>query len=113
MYRCFVCGERFDEPHVYQEETGVVAPDGTKEIWDYETCPHCGSEDFNELETCECCGEPKEYKELVDFSDFCEDCYEELKTLMLDVEKRFRHINPHCTHDDFLSMVEIYSDKER
>lgn len=117
MYRCFDCGRKFDEPYGYSEETGVVAPDGFRETAYVEECPYCGSEDFNELETCVCCGEAKEYSELFnvdrDIFDFCEDCYEELKTYMTEVSQRFREQNPQCTEDVFLGMVEVYADIER
>ena len=74
MYRCKNCGRTFSEKLIRDEETGVVAPDGVKEIISVGYCPHCGSESYKEVNECPLCGEAtKSISE-----DYCEDCIEEL-----------------------------------
>ena len=74
MYRCNNCGRAFSEKLIREEETGVVAPDGFKEVIAVGYCPHCGSDSYNEVNECPLCGEAtKSISE-----DYCEDCIEDL-----------------------------------
>jgi hypothetical protein len=72
MYICNDCGEVFEE----FKEVCEAHPYGMGSA--YETwcvCPYCESNDFDEAEECECCGEAFPKKSLTD--GLCEECYEE------------------------------------
>lgn len=47
VFKCDACGETFSNPHVREIKENL---DGERGIWldRIESCPHCGSEDFNE-----------------------------------------------------------------
>ena len=47
MFRCYRCGELFDEPDSVKVTENL---DGENGWWTYteEYCPHCGSQDFDE-----------------------------------------------------------------
>lgn len=51
MYICLHCGHSFDEPHNRYNRRWSDSDDSAA------YCPNCGSEDFEEAEKCEKCGE--------------------------------------------------------
>lgn len=75
MFYCFDCERNFDEP-----KTVCVSPGS---YWyceppEYEAvCPHCGSDDFTELEQCIVCGEPVDAS--FEWEGLCKDCLDEAK----------------------------------
>lgn len=64
MYKCSECEKFFNEPIIGQmeQDTGYVE----------QTCPHCGSDYFEEAIKCPICGNPTT-------QDFCQDCYDTVK----------------------------------
>ena len=54
MYKCNDCEREFETPRV--ETDSHWSPYGYEEEG-YGVCPHCGSEDYEEAEKCEECGE--------------------------------------------------------
>lgn len=64
MFKCKDCGNFFKEPNrtPMEEDTGYVE----------QTCPHCGSDYFEEAHACPICGEPTT-------EDFCQGCYDIVK----------------------------------
>ncbi len=116
MYRCDYCGEQFNEPDVVKEKTGVSADIGGFGYMDEElsfgVCPYCGSEDFSNMNTCVCCGEPTDYADFVDGSDYCKDCYEDFEGVMAVAMDRFIQ-QTNCIEIDFLNLMEIYLDNKK
>lgn len=80
MYICNKCGTTFSEPEV---EHGYMNCEywGAKCYMDdsTEVCPECHSEDFEEAEQCEWCGEWFSQDEL-NGCNVCEDCECEAET---------------------------------
>ena len=70
IYLCNTCGREFREPEIAVAATGVVASDGTPELWTYSVCPSCGSDDIETRERCELCGDRLASKG----SDYCNEC---------------------------------------
>ena len=70
MFICLHCGHEFEEIHAknYDSATGT---------WE-EYCPNCGSEDFEEAEKCEKCGEWHISDKVA--NGICEDCLTEAST---------------------------------
>ena len=86
---CQDCGETFDESEIEvdraYEYSDRIGHGGM--YWDDEyRCPHCGSEDIDECEICDLCGEyfPPSKLEYVGSSDFhaCEDCRDNLRRIV-------------------------------
>ena len=66
MYKCCECGEIFENParSPMEEDTGYVE----------QSCPCCGSDDYEEVYACPVCGEyTSEYR-----GTLCKQCHEEL-----------------------------------
>ena len=76
IYTCNECKHEFREPETEVEATGVVAPDGTPELWTFSVCPSCGSDDIDWREYCELCGDRVAAKG----SDFCNECLTIIET---------------------------------
>ena len=117
MYRCNNCGRPFEDELIREEETGVVAPDGFKEIKPFGYCPHCGSDSYNEVNTCPICGEATATKN----DDYCEDCIEELINELKLAVARWRIkieksldtvIQDDVTRDLFWSVMERENDTD-
>ena len=86
MYYCENCREEFDEPRIekttYEDfyEIGAEFPNKTE--MNLEKCPYCGSDEFEEMETCDKCGEYCLECDLVDTDEMvgggigylCPDC---------------------------------------
>lgn len=70
MYYCEYCKNEFDTPKIekttYEEYYGVDDKFADKHEMLLEKCPHCNSEEFEEMETCDRCGEFCRYDDLVD-----------------------------------------------
>lgn len=87
MYYCENCKSEFEEP--IKEKTSFENYYGVDHLFSdshdftLEKCPHCGSEEIEEMKTCERCGEFCRYEDLLDteelarggIGDICPDCY--------------------------------------
>ena len=71
MYKCKQCERLFDTPEIIKERTGVFS-EGRAEEFEVGVCPNCGSEVYENVYPCECCGEYTE-------DDFCESCMEDME----------------------------------
>ena len=71
MFVCMHCGHEFEDIDArnYDNSTGT---------WE-EYCPNCGSEDFEEAEKCEVCGEWHLAEKVV--NGMCENCLKEEATV--------------------------------
>lgn len=66
MLRCERCGELFDEYELsrkWYDEFGWISE-----------CPHCGSEDYIEVDRCDQCGEWTDKDELLANEGICDLC---------------------------------------
>ena len=73
MYKCIDCGNVFEEPHY---EPAWLGECGDRDVYGNDcSCPHCGSEDFDEAEKCELCGEYAAIEHLYD--GVCGKCLHE------------------------------------
>ena len=70
MFKCNECEKFFSEPVIGQmeQDTGYVE----------QTCPHCGSDYFEEAIKCPICGNPTT-------QDFCQDCYDTVSKKLSDL----------------------------
>lgn len=83
MYLCANCGQMFDFPDVVDDFTsefwgGIVRHTTT-------VCPSCGSDDFDEMDKCEVCGEY-----IAPGEELCENCRELIHDRAEDVRGRAR-----------------------
>lgn len=76
IYLCNECKNHFSEPQRIRERTGVVAPDGYAEEWEWDVCPSCGSDDIESREWCELCGA----RLAKGTSDYCNECLTIIET---------------------------------
>lgn len=69
-YICNCCGEVVDDLKEVREFMGYY---GSAPAYDSDyVCPYCGSDDLDEAEECECCGEYHRVDELT--NGVCDDC---------------------------------------
>ena len=71
MYICMHCGHEF-------EEIAAKNYDSASGTWE-EYCPNCGSEDFEEAEKCEKCGEWHSAEKVT--NGMCENCLTKAATV--------------------------------
>ena len=84
MYICMNCQTMFDSPDEVE--------DFTSEFWGARVrhmtsvCPNCGSDDFEEMDKCEVCGE------WIDPGDeLCDNCRGLIKDIADDIRKKARY----------------------
>ena len=70
MWECNDCHEEFETPSkekmAFETYYGVSNLFQDRNYFDLLTCPHCGSEDIEELKTCDICGEYNREEDLED-----------------------------------------------
>lgn len=70
MYYCEDCKNEFDEPEIekttYEDFYEIASMFPNKNEMILEKCPHCGSENIEDMETCDKCGEFCRYEDLID-----------------------------------------------
>lgn len=79
MYKCNDCGRVFDSP-------GWVQVHIIEDYYDKAACcPHCHSENYDEVEQCECCRD--EFVSTSEVLPICQSCKEQLENDMAVFEK--------------------------
>ena len=113
---CEDCGETFDEPEIVTKTTwchskyigyGGYIPDTES------YCPHCGSDEIDECEKCDLCGEyfPPSQLDYVGSSDFnaCEECRDSLhstvKATVMDILGEFKELGDSIRAEELLLAV--------
>lgn len=84
MYICTDCRQTFDSPNCvldsYSEYWGAIAHHYKS------VCPHCGSDDFEEMDKCEICGE------WIDpGAELCDNCRDLIKSIANDIRAKARY----------------------
>lgn len=91
MYYCENCKNEFDEPSkektCFENYYGVDHLFNESHDFILEKCPHCGSEDIEEMSTCDNCGYPCRDIDLTDTEELfgggvgnlCPDCMRDLR----------------------------------
>lgn len=84
MYYCMNCKNEFEEPKIekttYEEFYGVENEFAEHHSMNLEVCPYCGADEFEEMTTCDRCGEYCHETYLVDTEEtigigiVCPDC---------------------------------------
>lgn len=67
MYKCDTCGAHFNEPKRVKNGGGDIGED-------WNVCPECWSDDFDELRRCASCGSDMADGEMCVHVDVCVDC---------------------------------------
>lgn len=82
MYYCHNCENFFSEYELEEEtvRTGVYAPDGYEEHFTADVCPHCGSDELEEVNDCPICGDP-----CLPGEHFCDNCRQEMRAQLTDI----------------------------
>lgn len=86
MYLCANCGRMFDSPEEVE--------DFTSEFWGATVrhfttvCPNCGSDDFDEMDKCDVCGE-----EIAPGEDLCENCRDLIRDISDDIKAKARYVS--------------------
>lgn len=85
MYQCTNCGQMFDSPKevtdFYSEYWGTPARHTTT------VCPYCESDEFDEMDKCEICGEY-----IAPGEELCENCRELIHDIGDDIRGKARYI---------------------
>lgn len=87
---CNDCGSYFDETEMEQEVEYHSELKGMGGI-NYETfgvCPYCRSEDIQECEQCDLCGDQVNKTYYISGKDLCEDCANKLKAIMTEAKDK-------------------------
>lgn len=85
MYICMNCGATFDSPN--------TVTDFSSEFWGanvqhYKSeCPNCGSDDFDEMDKCEMCGE-----DINPGEELCENCRGLIKDIADEIRGKARYM---------------------
>lgn len=98
MYICKDCGAWFEEPLVISDDpspSGVSLPSG---CYEYEQCPECGSDDFEEAEMC-----PRCETYYLGKGRLCDTCTEDFGIALRDVRSQFRLLD-----EDFEELIRQY-----
>ena len=85
MYLCANCGRTFDSPDEVADFTSEYF--GATVTHTTTVCPSCGSDDFDEMDKCEVCGE-----EIAPGEELCENCRELIRDCAEDVRGRARYM---------------------
>ena len=85
MYKCKQCERLFDTPETVAIRTGVFS-EGRAEEFEVGICPNCGSETYENVYPCECCGEYTE-------DDFCDDCIEDMACCLTEAFISFKELH--------------------
>ena len=99
MYICKDCGAVFEEPYKWRDDpspAGVSLSSGYYEYWE---CPSCGSEDVDEAERCEVCGE------YIAESGICESCRAQIEEEVKDIKRSWR-LDDTTFRDVMISIIE-------
>lgn len=85
MYFCNRCRQMFDSPDAVY--------DFSSEAWGrtvehyVNVCPHCKSDDFDEMDKCDICGEW-----ISPGQDICDNCEELIRDISKDIQSRARYV---------------------
>ena len=87
---CHECESYFDEDEMkYEKELHTeLAGMGGDCCETFGVCPNCGSEDIEECEKCEVCGEEVVELHWVGNDRLCDECYRTLVDIMLETTDR-------------------------
>ena len=77
MLYCPDCKNHFEEDELYCEKEYETLDGRTYVTGEYTYCPYCGSDDYEEAELCESCGEFFFAEDLED--GYCESCYRHMQ----------------------------------
>lgn len=101
MYKCLNCGETFSSPDSVRDfESEYFGRTVTHYM---NVCPSCGSDDFEEMDKCEICGE------YIDAgSCLCENCKELIGDLASEIRGKVREkaIVHKLNYDEFIRYLE-------
>ena len=87
MYLCTNCKEEFREPDLRTyEEPSEYWGRPVSEKFTVAMCPHCASEDIEEVNECKICG----HATIDTFSSFCRDCHDDLSKKLTELQDRYR-----------------------
>lgn len=85
MYKCMNCQQMFDSPNCVldsvSEYWGATAHHYTS------VCPFCASDEYEEMDKCEVCGEWIDPGE-----EICENCHELIKDIADDIRAKARYM---------------------
>lgn len=106
MMLCKDCNCAFDEFNIVWDTEYETIEGRSFPIFEHACCPYCRSEEIEEAEECECCGEwvPKEDMH-VDFEGFCNDC---VKKTMKKIEKMIEAHGDNAMLKVFNYMAEVF-----
>ena len=83
MYKCLHCGNEFEDIDRRHYDCGTG-------VWE-EYCPNCGSEDFEEADKCEICGEI--FPESETENGVCKECLERASNDTETLMRYALHVN--------------------
>lgn len=98
MYICKDCGYVFEEPVVEYDDPSPAGVSLASGAYEYESCPHCGSDDIDGAEVCACCGEW--YDGTKNSKIVCGDCYEDIEQELEAIRK-----GHNLSKDDFEEVI--------
>jgi DNA-directed RNA polymerase subunit RPC12/RpoP len=99
--RCSECGEIFDNPHRVTMEDSDVGAAAFRKYVEY-ACPHCGSDEWDEVGECELCGSMKSETFMSGRAHFCLECLDELRDRALEL------LRAGLCEDEYRAFVDFY-----
>lgn len=95
MLKC-QCGTMFDFPDYVEDFSSEYF--GRRVTHYMGVCPNCGSDDFEEMDKCEICGE------WIDpGAEVCECCKEAIEDLASEIREKARDLTHKTNYNEFMS----------
>lgn len=95
MLKCR-CGTMFDSPDYAEDFSSEYF--GRRVTHYMGVCPSCGSDDYDEMDKCEICGEWIDPGEEV-----CECCKESIEDLASEIREKVRDLTQKTNYNEFMS----------
>lgn len=95
MFVCLECGEMFEEPLILYDNLGEFWGAPAQDA--YGACPNCKSDQIDEADKCDICGE------YIQAGYICEDCAEDIQTRVREIKTYIK--NNKLNYDEYINYL--------
>ena len=85
MYQCMNCGQMFDSPSLEEDFTSEFWGSTVRHM--VSVCPNCGSDEFDEMDKCDICGEY-----IAPGEGLCDNCHDLIRDIADDIRGKARYL---------------------
>lgn len=98
MYQCMNCGQMFVSPNIENDFTSEYW--GATVTHTTSVCPYCGSDEFDEMDKCDICGEY-----IAPGEGLCDNCHTLIRDVADDIRGKARYLSllHGLNYDEFMS----------